>query len=608
VISPTVTLLEHQGDGVWQTNVNLFLSRGVSLTLAAPTVTWFKLRSQATDITLAAEDDSYNYDSFTTLRTHNGAILIDGVRITSWDPAANTYDLDISNGRSYLLAKYDARMDIRNATLSYLGSADGESYGISWRDTNDGDAPDVLRARVTGDVVNSTFSYSYFGIYTYQASNMLFRGNKFHNNISYGFDPHDFSNNFVVEDNEAYENGNHGFIISRGCNNFVFRNNKSYNNRYTVDDRDRNAHGFMLDPGSPNSRYPQVPSFDNLLENNEAWGNDGYGLRMLGSNNNTIRNNIFRDNSKGITLERGSTGNVVEGNTISDNSEHGVFLFNGADGNTLRDNTVGQNGRHGIYIKTGGNTIVGNTVTGNGNFDPQRPSGSGIAFLPDTPATALADLSATGLAANDPEVLNAAELATVVTGNRIIDNSIVGNADDGIELKGTAATTISGNTISDNGVHGVFLSVHAGIGSTANTLNGNIVLRNGGHGIRANGAESNGNTWSQNSVSDNRAGGIRNFSDANLALTPPSITTQSATHVSGTALPGARVEVFSDNGGQGRFYEGQTRAAADGTFSFSKPGGWQGRNVNLTATDDGNSTGFAIDQPSLWIYLPIVWR
>lgn len=608
VISPTLTLLENQGSGVWQTNVNLFLSRGVTLTLSAPTVTWFKLRSQASDISLASEDSPYNYHSFTSLRTHNGAILIDGVRITSWDPAANTYDLDSSNGRSYLLAKYDARMDIRNATLSYLGSSDGESYGISWRDTNDGDAPDVLRARVTGEVENSTFSYNYFGIYTYQASNMLFRGNKFHNNSSYGFDPHDFSNNFLVENNEAFENGNHGFIISRGCHNFVFRNNKSYNNRYTVDDRDRNAHGFMLDLGSPNSRYPQVPSFDNLLENNEAWGNDGYGLRILGSNNNTIRHNIFRDNSQGITLERGSTGNLVEGNTISGNSEHGVFLFGGADDNILRDNSVEQNGRHGIYIKTGGNSIVGNSVTGNGNFDLQSPSGSGIAFLPDTPATALADLTAIGLAASDPEVLNAATLATTVTGNSITDNSITGNADDGIDLKGATATTISGNTISDNGLHGVFLSVHAGLGSTGTTLNGNTMMRNGGHGIRANGAESSGNAWSQNSVSGNRAGGIRNFSGANAALTPPRISAQTATRVSGTTMPGARLEVFSDNGGQGMFYEGQTMAAADGTFSFSKRDGWQGRNVNLIATAGGNSTGFAIDRPVLWVYLPIVRR
>jgi parallel beta-helix repeat protein len=605
VISPTVTLLESQGGGVWQANASLFLSRGVTLTVAAPAVTWLKLRSQAADIALAAEAGPYNYHSFTTLRTHSGAILIDGVRITSWDPAANTYDLDVANGRSYLLAKYDARMDIRNATISYLGSADGESYGVSWRDTNDAEAPDVLQTRVTGEVVNSVFSHNYFGVYTYQASDMLFRGNKFHNNIGYGFDPHDFSSNFLVENNEAFENGNHGFIISRGCTNFVFRNNKSYNNRYTADDQDRNAHGFMIDPGSPNSRYPQIPSSDNLLEGNEAWGNDGYGLRILGSNTNTIKNNTFRDNAKGVTLERGSAGNVLDGNTITGNAEHGVFLFGGADGNTLTGNTVAQNGLHGIYIKTGGNTVAGNAVTNNG----AGAEGSGIAFLPDTPATAIADLTASGMAASDPEVLSAADLATALAGNRIVDNTIAGNADDGIDLKGAAASTVTGNRISDNGVHGVFLSAYNGLGATGNNVSGNTVVRNGGHGIRANGAESSGNVWSQNSVSGNTAGGIRNFSGANGAVTPPRIAVQSATSVSGTATPGAKVEIFSDDGGQGMFYEGQTTAAADGAFSFSKSGGWRGRYVNVTATDGGgNSTGFANDRPLVRIYLPLARR
>ena len=117
--------------------------------------------------------------------------------MTSWNPQANTYDTDVSNGRSYLLAKYDARMDIKNADISYLGSADGESYGVSWRDINDSAAPDVLRTRVTGEVLNSNFSNNYYGIYTFQASNMVFRNNKFHHNIGYGFDPHDFSHHFT---------------------------------------------------------------------------------------------------------------------------------------------------------------------------------------------------------------------------------------------------------------------------------------------------------------------------------------------------------------------------------------------------------------------------
>ena len=136
---------------------------------------------------------------------------------------------------------------------------------------------------------------------------MVFRGNRFHHNLGYGFDPHDFTHHVLVENNQAFENGNHGFIISRGCNNFVFRGNVSYNNHYRLGEAERRAHGFMIDPGSPTSQYPQVASFDNLFENNQAYGNDGYGMRVLGANTNTIQSNTFRDNGQGIRANGADT-------------------------------------------------------------------------------------------------------------------------------------------------------------------------------------------------------------------------------------------------------------------------------------------------------------
>ena len=362
-ISPTVDLLKEETPGVWMSNVSLFINRGVTLTLSVDTVSWLKLRSQGTDIQLSAVPEaSYNYRSFTALRTYNGSILINGtaqqhIKISSWDPLSNDYDKDVSNGRSYLLANYNARMDIKYADVMYLGSTDGESYGIAWRDINSSEQPTVLQARVTGDVMDSNFSYNYYGIYTFQASNMKFLRNKFHNNIGYGFDPHDYSNNFLVENNEAFENGNHGFIISRGCNNFIIRGNKSYNNKYTLDEAVRRAHGFMLDPGSPNSRFPQDPSTNNLLENNQAYGNDGYGLRVVGSNTNTIRGNTFTNNYQGMTIEQSSTSNVVTANTITGSGQYGIYLFSGADANTISNNTITGSGKHGIYIKTGHNIV-----------------------------------------------------------------------------------------------------------------------------------------------------------------------------------------------------------------------------------------------------------
>lgn len=615
VISPTTELLvlEDAANKVWLSNVSLFLNRNVTLNLTSETVTWLKLRSQDADIVLKAAggEGAYNYKSFVTLRTYSGAILIDGVKITSWDPALNTYDTDISNGRSYLLAKYDARMDITNSQLSYLGSADGESYGVAWRDINDSEQPDILLTRVTGNVINSDFSYNYYGIYTFQASNMVFRGNKFHNNLGYGFDPHDFSHHFTVEDNAAFENGNHGFIISRGCNNFVFRRNTSYNNRYSVGTDDRRAHGFMLDPGSPNSRYSQQPSFDNLFENNQAWGNDGYGMRIVGSTTNTIQMNTFTGNLQGITVEQGSTGNIIRNNTIRGSGLYGIFLSGGSDSTTIAGNTVTGSGKHGIYIKTGYNTVTGNTVTENGSLVGGVASGSGIATLEEsTVASAAADLTlpgeTTSIAASAPELLSVPAAVTAVEGNVINGNTVVGNADEGIELKSATRSWLEGNTVRGNGANGIYLAS----GASGNTLKKNTVTGNRGHGIRANGADVAGNTWTENLVFENGAGGIVTTSSANGGLKAPTLT-RAGDAVSGKTVPGGTVELFSDIDGQGRYFEARVQAGSDGTFRVAQR--WLGANVNATVTDgNGNTSGFTYNVgyvfPSTTVYLPVTTR
>ena len=557
-----------------------------------------------------AQAAQYDYRSFVTLKTYNGVIQIDGVKVTSWDPGANTYDTDIDNGRSYVLAKYAARLDIRNADMSYLGSADGESYGVAWRDVNDQAAPDTLRTRVTGEVLNSVFSHNYYGIYTFQAQNMVFRGNKFHHNIGYGFDPHDFSHHFTVEDNESFENGNHGFIISRGCNNFTFRGNVSHDNHYRVGTDNRRAHGFMLDLGSPDSQFPQVPSSNNLLVQNRAYGNDGYGLRMLGATANTIQANDFSGNLQGITVEQGSTDNVLAGNIISGNSLYGISVVGGSDRTTITGNTVTKSGNHGIYLKTGGNTVTNNTVTANGTLVAGLPIGTGIATLREsTKAAAAADLTLpnqrTSIAASAPELVSDPADATDVKNNLIATNTISGNLDEGIELKNAIGTRVMSNTVQANGMNGIYLTA----GTQATLVQRNEFSGNQGYAIRANGADVSTNTWTENKVFANGAGGIVTTDGANHGIAAPKLT-RAGNEITGTTLPGAIVELFADNAAQARSFA--LRVTADNTGRFQANQAWQGSYVTATATDaKGNSSALAVSQgsaaaPDWRIFLPIV--
>lgn len=582
-----VNLLEDLGNQTWLLNANILLGIGVTLNLSPEDgVQELRLRSQAS-AGEQARAAGIDYNSFVYLRAYNGEINLDRVKIFSWDPQTNDYDHDPENGRAYITAKYQSTMNIRNSEIGYLGSADGESYGLTWRDVNDTSEPDVLLTRVTGEVIDSLIHHNYYGIYTYQASDMLFRGNKFYENVRYGFDPHDFSHSFVVENNQAYNNGAHGFIISRGCNNFVIRNNVAYNNH---DPSPTSlAHGFMLDPGSPNSSDPQAPSNDNLLENNEAYGNEGYGLRILGSGNNEIRGNYFHENEMGISIEQGSSGNQVLANRLNQNSRYGLYIQETAHKNIVLDNEAMNNGENGIYVRSDGNRIGNNLVQNNGN--------AGI-FL----------LVKSGFAAP--------------SNNEVTSNTVTGNGNNGIDLRGAQSTLLKANTVEQNTGDGIYLKD----GSTQTTIEENTLRANTGYGIEVNGTTTTPNTWSRNALYENGFGGITATGGAVLPPAPQLSGIVGNTVTGSSSIAGATIEIFADTAAQGQYYQGRVTADAAGKFSFTTTG-WLATNITAVAFDaQGNASTFsnalvtgvtvtptpttppATPTPSDKIYLPFITK
>lgn len=372
IAATSPTYLQNRGNGIWYLDVILIIKDGATLNLSPATgVEELQLRSGSNrEVTLqeriqdANSPDApaaINYNSFVMLKAENGTINIDGVKIYSWDRSGPGFDEDETNGRAYILARDASTLNIRNADIGYLGSKDGESYGLSWRDS--GEVNGEFLTRVTGELINSKIHHNYYGIYTYQAQNMTFRGNEFYENIRYGFDPHDYSHHILVENNVAHHNGAHGFIISRGCNNFIFRNNVSYAN---ADPGSNLAHGFMLDPGGANIDKPQVSSSFNLLENNVAYDNEGYGIRILGSSDNTLRANNFHHNQMGISIDKNSNRNRFEENLIEDNEKYGFFVRDNL-ANEIVGNQINRNGSNGIDLSSGAkeNKFLQNTIADN---------------------------------------------------------------------------------------------------------------------------------------------------------------------------------------------------------------------------------------------------
>ncbi|MCX6050653.1 MAG: right-handed parallel beta-helix repeat-containing protein [Chloroflexi bacterium] len=579
--APYANLLQNLGNGVWLLNANLFIDAGVTLNLGPQSgSSELRMRSEAlvhaarpSVAQVVTEPDgqqavlAIDYGSFVYLATYNGIINLDGIKVYSWDPTVGAVDQDVSNGRAYLLAKYNAALNIRNSDIGYLGSADGESYGVSWRDINATAAPTVLLSRVTGEVLNSKFHHLYYGIYTFQASHMVFQGNEFYENIRYGFDPHDFTHDVLVENNRSHNNGAHGFIISRGCNNFIFRNNLAYDNS---DPGSNQAQGFMLDPGSPNASDPQAPSHHNLLENNEAYGNEGHGLRILGSIQNQVLNNNFHNNQQGIVVDLNSPDNLIDRNTLNQNLLYGLSIRETADRTTVTDNTINGNGNHGIYVRSSNNAINHNNAATN--------QGAGLALLPATGAPLLAD-------------------------NQIMTNTLASNSGHGLDLRGVTRTLVQANGIDSNAGAGIYM----GNSSSQNALRRNTIHANQNYGILANGNQTLGNTWSENQIYANGLAGIFLTSGANLNLAAPQLLNLTNNTLSGLTSPNVTVEIFADNNTQGQFFLGRTTAATDGSFSFPLSGPALATNLTALIVDaQGNASGFSTAQnnPNVSTFTP----
>jgi parallel beta-helix repeat protein len=314
-----VGLLEQIGQREWILRKNLYIDKGVTLVIDGEDVSWLKLRSGKT--------------GFAWLKSQEGNILIRNTKITSWDEQAGDVDRDWSDGRSYILQKSNGRMDILGSEIAYLGylgspnrgNPFGGPYGVSWKITN-GSFRDEL---TTGSIRKSRIHHNYFGVYTYGATGMVFSDNDVFENVEYGIDPHDDSNNLLIEGNRTYRNGKHGIITSKRCFANVIRKNHSYEN---------GLHGIMLDRASD----------DNIVEDNVADRNVN-GIALFGSSGNVVSGNRLVGNKYAIRVNGRSTGNIFSGNTI-EAGEKGIFLYGDSSGNYLFENDF-SNQRAAVHIK-----------------------------------------------------------------------------------------------------------------------------------------------------------------------------------------------------------------------------------------------------------------
>ncbi|MCK5037650.1 MAG: tandem-95 repeat protein [Thermoplasmata archaeon] len=110
-------------------------------------------------------------------------------------------------------------------------------------------------------------------------------------------------------------------------------------------------------------------SDNSIISQNHVYDNEWVGIRLWGSENNTVWGNNASLNDQGINLYGDANTNTVYGNTFFNNSNHGIYLAANSNLNTFHNNTVSYS-NYSIYFDGAclGNTFYNNNFK-NANID-----------------------------------------------------------------------------------------------------------------------------------------------------------------------------------------------------------------------------------------------
>ena len=210
-----------------------------------------------------------------------------------------------------------------------------------------------------------------------------------------------------------------------------------------------------------------------VLFNNTVNNNNGYGISVVGSNNN-LSGNTVNNNKYGINIV--GSNNNISGNTVN-NNEYGIFIRR--NDNSISGNTANNNDKWGIYV-------IGN----NYNVSDNIMNDCGLKISGGFEELCSHEIDTTNLVNGKPlyyytnelnlgtnNFTNAGQVILVNCSDSLISN-LNASYGGGISLHYCKKNTLSNNTANNNDWVGIALS-----DSDNNTVSGNTA-NNNYHGIQ----------------------------------------------------------------------------------------------------------------------------
>jgi parallel beta-helix repeat protein len=253
----------------------------------------------------------------------DGKILIDGIKITSWNISSkNTLLQDMSGSvpRGYIQFAASEGSQILSSEFGYLGYVEPGRRGF-----------DLLGEEENGEpshdlvIKGSKFHDMWIGFYSNGAYNIVIDGNEYFNNIKYTVDPHTLTHDMNITNNYIHHN-RLGIICSLDCYNILVEGNQVYHSREdgiffsrnTHDSIARNNHVYNSTTGIMVSESP-----NNQIYNNTVEGATSQGINLFNpvlpddgvTENNLVYNNTIIKAGNGIVATR-SHDNIVQDTTF----------------------------------------------------------------------------------------------------------------------------------------------------------------------------------------------------------------------------------------------------------------------------------------------------
>jgi parallel beta-helix repeat protein len=297
------SILENSGPGEYILKANLDVDEDATFSMNSNDVNWLKI----TDVNGIIVE---------------GTILINGVRITSWDASSDGFIPQNINGtipRGYIQFAGSEGSQINNSEFGFLGYVEPGRRGFDLF----GGGEAVHDMLVSG----SNFHDMWMGFYSNGAHNITVDGSEYYNNIKYSLDPHTTTHNMNIRNNWIHDNPI-GPICSDRCWDITIERNTIqatdgvaiFFSRNMTDSIARNNHIINAQTGVLLSESPNNQVYDNVIE-----GATGEGIRLLNpaiaddglTSGNLIYNNNISDSENGIRATN-CQNNIVQNNSFSD--------------------------------------------------------------------------------------------------------------------------------------------------------------------------------------------------------------------------------------------------------------------------------------------------